>query len=547
MKLTNLPQVRNLREVLQEVLRRWYPQRTQQVGLLLVILLGLTLRLYDLGRGTVWADEAAEYWVASASTGEVFQAVSEEIHDPPLYSFILHFWMSGGITGGYLRLPSVIFSMLTLFGVMAAAYQLNGAWSSLLAGLLLAVSPVDIRYAQEIGQYSLYACLGIWSANCFLLLQKAQADWKAHAAWLASSLGAVYSHYGAVFPIAAMFLVEAWMSISGRSWKRLKQLAIAAFVLLVGILPLLLFILPIQLTWVHLPGFSSLSLTTPVKFLLDLLVLLSHTFSFLYSAWPYTHIPEWLPNLLAACTIAIPLLLFKRISRAMRLWTAWLLVSICIYLPVVHVGLFPPGFRQSMFLLVALIPLMAAICLHLKDSRPTGPVVAVLLTGTYLAISLVNLPNISLRNLIYLQEEWTWPETNYEIRPTIDYWWQQRESNEPIYVYYGGNRVFRYYLRVLDRENTWLPYNWNRDEKYHRATQPLNVAYGKWLRERPAEELSGDVLEALPAEAGAFWILFVHVHGNEDEQMMEGLLKTYEVDDQKEARGSTLYHLMPRQ
>ena len=344
-----------------------------------------------------------------------------------------------------------------------------------------------------------------------------------------------------------MYLVDALMLICGRSWKRLRQLALAAFIFLVGILPLLLFILPVQLPWAAIPGFSPLSLASPGKVLVDMLVLLSHTFSFLYTAWPFTHIPEWLPNLLAACTIGIPLLLFKRISRSMRIWTAWLLVSICIYIPVVQVGLFPPGFRQSMFLLIALIPLMAAICLHINNSRPAGPVIEVLLIGTYLVISLVSSPNISIRNLVYAREEWTWPENNYEIRPTIDYWWQQRISNEPIYVYYGGNRVFRYYLRALHKENVWLPYNWNRKENYHRPTQPLNVAYGKWLRERPAEELSGDVLGSLPDASEAFWIIFMHVHGNEDDLIMEELLKTYEVDDQKEARGSTLYHLVPRQ
>ena len=85
---------------------------------------------------------------------------------------------------------------------------------------------------------------------------------------------------------------------------------------------------------------------------------------------------------------------------------------------------------------------MASLCLELF-SKPTGRVFATLLIGTYLAISLISIPNISVRNLIYSQEQWPWPETNYEIRPTIDYWLGHRQRKEPIYVYYAGNTVFR--------------------------------------------------------------------------------------------------------
>jgi len=64
----------------------WYPQRIQRISLLVVVLLGLALRLYDLGRGAVWVDEALEYWTASAGTSEVIRAVSEEILDPLLFT-----------------------------------------------------------------------------------------------------------------------------------------------------------------------------------------------------------------------------------------------------------------------------------------------------------------------------------------------------------------------------------------------------------------------------------------------------------------------------
>lgn len=527
-------------------LNRWYPLRSQRIALLLVLLLGLALRLFDLGRGAVWVDEALEFWTASAGAGQVLQAVSQEILDPPLYSLVLHLWMAGGTAEGYLRLPSVLFSMLALLGAIAAGYQLGGAWASLLAGLLMAVAPIDIRYAQEIGQYSLYLCLGIWSANGFLLLHKHPQEPRYYAGWLASTLLAVYTHYGAIIPIAAMYLLEASTGLLGRSWKRLGYLALTATVFVVGLLPVVLFILPDQLSWAPISAVSRLAYASAGQVLASSAALLVHTLSFLFTAWPFTYLPEWLPVGLAVITIAGSLLYFSKTPSSARTWTIWTLLTIGLYLVVVQSGKYPPGFRHSVFLLTSLVPLMASLCVRLSY-KPAGRLLALALVGFYLFASLVSLPNISFRNQIYRQEEWPWPETNYEIRPTLDYWLSNRRGKEPIYVYYAGNSVFRYYLQALGEETSRPPYNWARDRESLRPREPLYVAYGKWLRDRPAPELAGDVREALAEPGGSFWILFMHVHGNEDELLLAELLKTYRIEAQSQAKGSALYYLVPRQ
>jgi uncharacterized membrane protein len=527
-------------------INHWYPKRVQQISLLTVILFAILIRLFDLGRGAVWWDEALEYWTASAGTSEIIQAVSEKILDPPFYSLILHFWMSGGNTEGYLRLPSVIFSIFTLFGVMVAAYQLGGTWASLLAGLFMAISPIDIRYAQEIGQYSLLLCLVIWSANCFIYLHKGAFDWRVYVLWLVFALAAAYTHYGALFPILTMIMVDAIINGFNRSWKRMGVLSVTTLLFLAGILPIILFILPSQLRWAPITDINELSLSIPTEAYSAAFLMIKHTFSFLFTAWPFTYLPEWLPNILVGLTISISLFKFKKVARLEQIWIAWLLLTICFYMLIVQLGQYPAGYRHSMFLLVLLVPLMTSTFTRLF-SGPKERLLSYLLIGTYLTISIISIPNITFRNLIYPKATWPWPETNYILRPTIDYWLKHRQHKEPIYVYYGGVFTFRYYLQVLNKEKERPPYNWNIFKKYKRPRPPLYIAYGKWLRGRPAEELSGDVLNSLSAKDETFWIIFSYVRNNEDQLTMEGLLRTYAIDVQVKTNGSTLYHLILRQ
>jgi hypothetical protein len=528
-----------------QFINRWYPGRIQRISLALVLCLGLFLRLYDLGRGAVWVDEALEYWTASAPTGQVISAVAENILDPPLYSLILHFWMSAGSSEGYLRLPSAIFSMITLIGVMAAAYLLGGVWPSLLAGLLMAIAPVDLRYAQEVSQYSLLLCLVIWSANCLIVIHKHDFKWNNYALWLLLVLAAGYTHYGALFPIVSMFGIAALYNGYTRSKKRLFAMLLTALLFSLGILPVMIYLLPSQLSWAPITHLEEFVLSSPAEESSNLFQMIGHTVSFLFTAWPFTSLPEWIPNHLVGLTIGASLLKRRNLSRPEQFWLAWLLLTITGYTLTVRLGQYPPGSRHSLFLLAMLVPFMAQIFWRLL-LNPDERWLAGLLIGTYLTISIISIPNFTFRNLIHPQADWTWPETNYDLRPSINYWLKNRTRKEPMYVYYGGALTFRYYLQIFGKEEERPPYNWAKFKKYYRPRPPMQVVYGKWLRERPSEELSGDVLAALPPNSESFWIIFLSVYKNEHEQTMTGLLASYAVDLQVKTKGSTLYRMVRR-
>jgi len=126
------------------------------VGLLL---LAAGLRFYRIGYQSYWNDEGTSVALASRSLGLILQGASQDIH-PPLYYVLLHGWMR--LFG---RGEAAVRALSALLGTacVAATYGLTrrvwGDRTALLAGLLAAVSPLQVYYAQEARMYMLATAL----------------------------------------------------------------------------------------------------------------------------------------------------------------------------------------------------------------------------------------------------------------------------------------------------------------------------------------------------------------------------------------------------
>ena len=130
----------------------------------------------------LWFDEAWEYWVATLPLPELLEAIRSALRDPPFYTYLLHFWIGAGNGEFWLRFPSLLFGIAGLLGVMTLTRLAFGKRAALAAGLLVAVSAPDIRFAQEAGQYIFMVCFLGWSLVFLLLLMKREA-WKWAVLW----------------------------------------------------------------------------------------------------------------------------------------------------------------------------------------------------------------------------------------------------------------------------------------------------------------------------------------------------------------------------
>jgi uncharacterized membrane protein len=209
--------------------------RSLLVGLLLIIALGAGLRMFGLGAESFWLDEAYSVEIASFPTSEVLhELVINDVH-PPLYYFIVHFWIKlFGDSEWSVRFISVLFGVLALPLIFLLSAQLFDRFTGLIAAALLALSQFHIGFSQEARMYALLVSLTLLSFYFFLKLLEGGRSRLALAAYVASSTLMMHTHVYSFFIIIAQntyFLTLAFTAreIYKRTLKRwlLAQIGLA--------------------------------------------------------------------------------------------------------------------------------------------------------------------------------------------------------------------------------------------------------------------------------------------------------------------------------
>jgi mannosyltransferase len=122
----------------------------------LITLAGGGLRVLLLDTKGMWLDETVSVWLANHSVGDVLRWTAQIDLQPPLYYLLLHLWTTvSGDSPYYARLLSVVFGALTIPVIYLIGKRMAGPMMGFAAAALFAVSPFNIRYAQETGMYTL--------------------------------------------------------------------------------------------------------------------------------------------------------------------------------------------------------------------------------------------------------------------------------------------------------------------------------------------------------------------------------------------------------
>lgn len=185
-------------------------RRNQQLAFWGILLLGCLLRLYKLGEQSLWIDEVFQIIDASRPVEtfiEPFLNLNLGATQKSPLSFALHHgWLQIGGGEFFLRLPSVLFSVLEVGVLFHLARALLGWRTGALAAFLLALSPLHIWYAQELRYYSLWTLL---TTCAFLALVMA---WKRGRlrAWIAYVGSTILS--GMAFVVGVLILPLHWLS-----------------------------------------------------------------------------------------------------------------------------------------------------------------------------------------------------------------------------------------------------------------------------------------------------------------------------------------------
>jgi hypothetical protein len=121
---------------------------------LLLLVAGAALRIYHLGDRSLWYDEAV---TANASRGTFVHVLerTRQCSAPVVHPYILYAAEKVGKGSVAARLPSLLASLLAIFFMLALVRAKVNPMAVLFSAAILTFSASQIRYAQEVREYSL--------------------------------------------------------------------------------------------------------------------------------------------------------------------------------------------------------------------------------------------------------------------------------------------------------------------------------------------------------------------------------------------------------
>lgn len=162
----------------------------------IILLLGTVLRIIGLNQ-SFWLDEAISAITAQKPFPFQWSSLSGDFQ-PPLYYLLLHFWMQIPFSSEwFLRIPSVIFGLFTIYIVYRFIQELFNKKTAVISSLLLTLSQYHVYYSQELRMYSLLCLLATLSMWLFY-----KKKWVFLA--LISILG-IYTSYMYIFILVPQF------------------------------------------------------------------------------------------------------------------------------------------------------------------------------------------------------------------------------------------------------------------------------------------------------------------------------------------------------
>lgn len=191
-------------------------RKLELIGLLGVVSGFLLLTLPTLAKASIWFDEAFSAYLIRYDFAKIWHFTSVDVH-PPLYYFALKIWsIIFGTSDFGLRSLSVFFGVLTLiFAFYLIKRIFKSTKTALLSIVMLAISPMFVRYSQEIRMYMMVAFLSILTVRAFYEIYLAKNSEKSKKKWriifVLSAAAGLWTQYLYGLTIVALWLWRIWV------------------------------------------------------------------------------------------------------------------------------------------------------------------------------------------------------------------------------------------------------------------------------------------------------------------------------------------------
>ncbi len=206
-----------------------------RLTLFAIVLIGMALRLYQLGYRSLYFDEAYQFFASLKPL--------HLINDPghlPLSHYIQHFVMYIGQSEAALRLPPAIFGIGTIIVTYYLVKILFDKKTGLIGALLVSISPFLIYYSQEARAYSQYAFLATASL-LFLLFILKKSTFIRYLVYFIATILCLYTH---IFAVCLLVGQNIYMLLMWKSERfNLKPWIITQSLILICYIPAIMFML----------------------------------------------------------------------------------------------------------------------------------------------------------------------------------------------------------------------------------------------------------------------------------------------------------------
>ena len=215
--------------------KNWVEQHPFAALVALETLLALALGLLFLGDKSFWLDEATTARLVELDWASLRSELGDTQTNQALYFIALKIWAGIGGEGEFwLRSFSALSAAAAIPAIALLGRSLFSARVGAIAGLLLALNPVFLTYAQEARGYSLLLLLVTLSSYAFVRLVTRPTTGIA-VAFVALSALAAYTHFFAILVTVAQFCSLLMLRRTSVRWTLLAQSSVALGILLLPI------------------------------------------------------------------------------------------------------------------------------------------------------------------------------------------------------------------------------------------------------------------------------------------------------------------------
>jgi hypothetical protein len=228
----------------------------QKITVILIFIIGIILRILFIRSREIAYDDAFSYFLARSPLQDIISGTAADTM-PPLYYFLLHFWMKISDNLWFLRLLNISINLITAWLVFAITKELFNPSSALIATFLFLISPFQIYHSQELRMYAVLLLGQVGYFYAFLKIFRSSG--KMNFLWIAAGvffgLIAMYSHNLGIIGLISVNVILLFK----RNCRIFKNLFLVQFFILLFSIPWFLY-LPQQIEkvqqafWTQTPG-----------------------------------------------------------------------------------------------------------------------------------------------------------------------------------------------------------------------------------------------------------------------------------------------------